>query len=294
MCENGKLDGFLCVNKGKGDTSRHAVNVVQRLMRPSKVGHAGTLDPLATGVLVVAVGRATKLIQYVQQMPKQYLGQFELGKTSDTEDITGEVVEHSVSHAPDSDRVQAAVDPLVGEILQRPPAFSALKIGGKRAYNLARNGEEVELKPRPIVVHKIDVVRYDFPQLELKIVCGSGTYVRSIGRDIGESLGCGAVMSDLRRDAVGEFRLVNSIPVNALKSPEDVEASLAPLERGVAALPTIELDDNQRKAVSHGVKLDLAIEHSQVAAVCPRSGELLAVLTKTPKGYSAPVNFVAH
>ena len=190
------MHGFLCINKSPGATSRDAVNAIQRLVRPSKVGHAGTLDPLATGVLVIAVGHATRLIRFVQQMPKTYIGTFELGKTSDTEDITGEVVSHDIEPPPTIDAIQQAISPLLGNIMQRPPAYSALKVDGKRAYSLAREGKHVKLEPRPIVVHEIELIRYEFPILELRIVCGSGTYVRSLGRDLGESLGCGAVMTD--------------------------------------------------------------------------------------------------
>ncbi len=288
------MDGFLCVNKSKGVTSRDAVNVVQRLVRPRKVGHAGTLDPLATGVLVIAVGRATKLIQYVQQTSKEYVGLFELGKTSDTEDITGQVVEQAVSCPPDIEKLQAAIRPLTGQVLQRPPAFSALKVGGKRAYALARRGEQVELKPRPIVIHAIEVVRYEYPLLELKIVCGSGTYVRSIGRDIGEALGCGAVMSGLVRSAVGSFRLEDALLTDSLKSTGDVDAQLTPLVDGVANLPKVGLSEEQRKAVSYGQKLELDCEHREVAALSAGSGELLAVLTSTPSGYRPAVNFVGR
>ena len=301
------LEGFLCINKHKDITSRGVVNIVQRQVRPKKVGHAGTLDPLATGVLVVAVGRATKLIQYVQQMPKQYVGTFELGKSSDTEDITGEIKEHQVSQAPSTEDLKKAVGQQVGSIMQRPPAFSALNVNGKRAYDLARKGEQVELKPRKIQVHEIEILEYDFPLLKLKIDCGSGTYIRSIGRDIGDVLGCGAVMTDLERTLIGEFTIDHAKKCDELDSAEKIEAALQPLSMACRQLPKVELDESQLKAISFGRKLTRSelnavrsidqvdsARPQEFAALDKVSGDLVAILVQSKDSFRPAVNFVAR
>jgi len=151
------LYGILNLNKPAGVTSRRVVDDVQRLVRPAKVGHAGTLDPLATGVLVVCTGAATRLIEYVQQMPKSYTGTFLLGRQSPTEDVDGEVTELDSPPVPSWPEIEAAVRAFEGRIEQRPPAFSALKVGGRRAYDLARRGKSVELKSRPVTIHRISI-----------------------------------------------------------------------------------------------------------------------------------------
>ena len=301
------VEGFLCINKHKGVTSRGVVNVIQRHVRPSKVGHAGTLDPLATGVLVVAIGRATKLIQYVQQMRKKYVGTFELGRTSDTEDITGKVTVHEVRTRPTLDALRKAVHTQIGTIQQRPPAFSALNINGQRAYDLARKGEQVELKPREIVVHDIEVLRYEYPKLILKIDCGSGTYVRSIGRDIGELLGCGAVMTDLERTAIGNFNVNDASSTDELNSIEKIMSASQPLSAGICQLPVVDLSEHQVQAISYGQKLkrsELAIGKdnsinsvaefpSELAAIEAATGALVAILVETKGSFRPAVNFVA-
>ena len=166
------------------------------LVRPVKVGHAGTLDPLADGVLIVTVGPATRLTQYVQRMQKAYRATFLLGKTSDTEDVLGNVAEITQAVIPTRSDIEAAIPRFIGDILQRPPAYSALKVKGKRAYQRARDGEQFLLEPRPIRIDQIVIVSYRYPELTLDIRCGSGTYVRSLGRDLAESIGTAAVMSD--------------------------------------------------------------------------------------------------
>src|SRR4051794_35109294 len=155
--------GLLNIDKPAGLTSRDVVNVVQRLVRPHKVGHAGTLDPLATGVLVVAIGPATRLVEYIQRMAKSYRAVFLLGRTSDTEDIEGKVAELPQAPVPNIEQIESATPRFVGMIDQRPPVYSALKVGGRRAYELARRGETIELAPRRVEVHSIDIVRYAYP-----------------------------------------------------------------------------------------------------------------------------------
>lgn len=236
------LNGVLNIDKPAGVTSRDVVNSVQRLVRPAKAGHAGTLDPLATGVVVVAVGGCTRLIEYIQQLPKTYRALFLLGRTSDTEDVEGSVTLLEDRPIPTRADLEATLTRFTGRILQRPPAFSALKLRGRRAYSLARQGEAFELAPRPVDVHRLGIERYDYPELALEIVCGSGTYVRSLGRDIALAAGTGAVMAALVRESVGDFRRTASLPLADLTATT-LEQHLQPALAAVAHLPSVILDE---------------------------------------------------
>ena len=200
-----KFCGVLNLDKPMGLTSRDVVNRVVRLVRPAKVGHAGTLDPLATGVLVVCVGHATRLISLAQEGRKRYLARFVLGQSSDTDDITGQVTQGGDWTGVKLGDLEGLLPQFVGRIQQVPPQFSAIHVQGERAYDLARRGEVVELQPRPVDVFAIRIVSFQAPALELDIECGSGTYIRSLARDLGARLGCGALMTDLRRLGVGPF-----------------------------------------------------------------------------------------
>jgi tRNA pseudouridine55 synthase len=274
------LSGVVNINKPVGMTSRAAVDVVKRLVHPARTGHAGTLDPLATGVLVVCVGSATRLIEYVQREPKRYRATFLFGQHSPTEDIEGHVTVLPDAPRPSRQMIAAAAGRLTGEILQRPPAFSALKVAGRRSYDLARAGREVAHAPRPIVVHGIDIVDYAYPELTLDIHCGSGTYVRSLGRDLAESLGTAAVMSALVRTAIGEFQLDQAWCCDRLPRDNLGEWLHPPLD-AVRGLPRVCLSMEQITAVAHGqfVTLPTAVAHGgdELAAVSP-TGELVAIL----------------
>jgi tRNA pseudouridine55 synthase len=284
--------GILNVNKPAGITSRDAVDMVLRLARPAKVGHAGTLDPLATGVLLVCVGSATRLIEYVQRMPKSYTGTFLLGRSSATEDIDGPVTLLVDPPIPSRAQIEDAAGRFVGSLLQRPPVFSALKIAGQRAYDLARRGKTVELTPRPIEVHRLKVVRYDYPELVLEIACGSGTYVRSLGRDLAASLGTAAVMSSLARTAIGPW-LIEAAVDPRLLTASDWRSRLEPLRQAVSSLPHCELSTEEISRIRKGLFLSLAVpaEADEVAAIDPR-GELVAILVRRGSGqWGAAKNF---
>jgi tRNA pseudouridine55 synthase len=220
-------------------TSRQAVNLVERLTRPVRAGHAGTLDPLASGVLVVCVGAATRLIGYVQRMPKQYRGTFLLGRQSPTEDIEGEVTELPDAPRPTREQIVAAAARLVGRIEQRPPVFSAIKVAGRRAYDLARQGRRPELAARPVLIYAIDVTEYRYPELVLDVTCGSGAYVRALGRDLAGLLGTSAVMSALVRTAIGGFTLENAVDPRRLN--RDWLSLLQSPLRAVEYLPRVQL-----------------------------------------------------
>ncbi|MBI1901804.1 MAG: tRNA pseudouridine(55) synthase TruB [Planctomycetia bacterium] len=266
------LFGLLNLNKPAGMTSRDVVDVVQDLVRPDRTGHAGTLDPLASGVLVVCVGKATRLIEHVQRMPKRYTATFLLGRQSDTEDAEGNVTLLQNPPVPALEEIRVAADGMTGEIVQRPPAFSAVKVGGQRAYKLARRGQQPELAPRPVVVHHIEIVSYTYPELVLDVECGSGTYVRALGRDLAEKLGTAAVMSALVRTAIGDFRIEDAAEPQAL-TPDNLAQSLLPPRRAVSMLPAVALSAAQIVRLGHG----LALSGVELPPGLPDGGEAAAL-----------------
>lgn len=275
--------GFLNVNKPSGMTSRDVVNRVQRLGRRVKAGHAGTLDPLASGVLVLCLGAATRLVRYVQAMRKQYWATFLLGRESPTEDVEGPVTIWDAAPVPSLDQLRAAAASLTGEIQQRPPIFSALKVQGRRAYDMARAGEAVELQPRPVTVYRLEIQRYEYPELDLAIECSAGVYVRSLGRDLAALLGTKAVMARLKRTAVGSFRIEEAIPLDRL-NPANWQDFLAPPLRAVEDLPRTPLAREELQRLRLGQTLVRHIPglgETEVAGIGP-DGQLAAILA--PRG----------
>jgi tRNA pseudouridine55 synthase len=287
------MHGFLNLDKPVGITSRTAVDRVARLVKPAKAGHAGTLDPLASGVLVVAVGSATRLIEYVQQMPKRYRGTFLLGHSSASEDVEGDVTVHADAPRPTLAELQAAGAKFLGETLQRPPAFSALKVNGKRAYELARKGMTVELEPRPIAVTRLDVLAYSYPELVLDIECSGGTYVRSLGRDLAIALGTSAVMSALVRTAIGKFTIETAAHYDKL-TPETLPQWLQPPSHALAHLPRLELTEAEIEEITNGryIRRDTPPIPGELAAL-DAAGGLVAILTHVPDGALKPVRVFA-
>ncbi len=265
------LCGLLNLNKPAGVTSRRVVDMVQRLARPAKAGHAGALDPLATGVLVVCVGGATRLIEYVQRMPKQYVATFLLGRQSATEDVEGDVAELPNAPVPTHGQIEAAAQRFTGRIVQRPPAFSALKIRGRPAYKLARQGQPVALEPRPIEIYRIAVKAYQYPELILEIECGRGTYVRSLGRDLAESLGTAAVMSALTRTAIGGFRLQQAVDPRELAA-DNWRAAIQPPLQAIGQLRRVQLSAEEATRIRNGLTIALKGERGRGKG----EGELLA------------------
>jgi len=283
------LHGLLNVHKPRGITSRQAVNCVQRKVRPAKVGHAGTLDPLASGVLVVGVGSATRLVRYVQQMTKRYRATFLLGRHSPTEDVEGEVVLLDNPPVPADEEIRRAAATLTGEILQRPPAYSALKVRGRRAYKLARAGQSVELSPRRITIHRLEIVSYAYPRLTVDVDCGSGTYIRSLGRDLAESLGTAAVMSELVRIAIGGFHLEQAVTLDEFASG-GVEEHLLPLLHAVGMLPRVTLSNHELAAVRNGRMIDRrGLPPAEEYAAVDQPGRLVAILRPRDRGQLGPV-----
>jgi tRNA pseudouridine55 synthase len=281
--------GLLNLHKPTEMSSRQAVNCVQRLTRPARAGHAGTLDPLATGVLIVCVGSATRWIGYVQRMPKRYVGTFLLGRHSATEDVEGEVTELPNAPIPTREQIEAAARLFVGQIEQRPPAFSALKISGRPAYELARKGRQPQLAARPIEIHRIDVLAYRYPELVLDVTCGSGTYIRSLGRDLAASLGTAAVMSALVRTSIGDFSLENAVDPRDITA-ENLPRFLQPPLRALEYLPRIHLTDEEITRLRYGLtiasKSDEANSTEGPEIVALDSAErLIGILTPDADGH---------
>jgi len=282
--------GLLNLNKPAGLTSRDVVNRVQRLVKPHKVGHAGTLDPLASGVLVVCLGPATRLIEYVQRMPKRYVGTFLLGRESDTEDVEGSVIELADQPIPTETQVRQILPRFIGQIQQVPPAFSALKVDGRRAYDLARQGETPELQARTIEVHSIELVQYAYPEVTLDIRCGSGTYVRSLGRDIARALKTEGVMSVLVRTEIGPFHLREALSGDDI-TPQSIDRGLLPPALALGSMPMIRRDTRDEADLRNGATIERRESEPREAeevAVLNSAGRLIAIAVPKDKSQWQP------
>jgi len=234
--------GFVNVNKPTGPTSFSAVAAVRRqVTRGVKVGHAGTLDPFASGVLVICVGPATRLTSYVQASHKRYLAGVTLGATSNTDDTEGELTLTPNAQAPDAAAVRQAVAQFVGRIEQVPPAFSAVHIDGRRAYHLARKGHVLDIPARPVTIYSMEVVRYAWPEIAIDVRCGGGTYIRSLARDIGAALGVGGYCTSLTRTEVGAFTLDNAIDLGYT----DMTTHIISPRVVLGDMPTVTLSEEQ-------------------------------------------------
>ena len=238
------MNGLLVIDKPGGMTSRDVVNRVQKWFpRKTKIGHTGTLDPLATGVLVVCVGAATRLADYVQAMGKSDASRCRFGASSTTDDADGEVIETPDAMPPSHEELQTALASFVGRIEQLPPAFSALKLGGQRAHDLARAGKEVPLAPRTVRIEAIRLVKYEWPFADVEVDCGKGTYIRSIARDVGEKLGVGGIVQTLRRTRVGPFLAEQGLDLDT--DPSQVK--LLPISDAIAGMPQVRLDAERER-----------------------------------------------
>ncbi len=208
--------GLLVIDKPPGMTSRDVVNRAQGWFpRGTRIGHMGTLDPLATGVLVLGVGDGTKLTQAVQDMDKTYRAGILLGARSDTDDADGQVSQVADALPPSAQAVEQELARWIGDVEQVPPNYSAVKLGGRRAYDLSRRGQAVDLAGRIVRIHDLQLLRYAYPNLELEIRCGKGTYIRSLARDLGQALGCGGLISSLRRTRIGPFTTDQALTLEA-------------------------------------------------------------------------------
>ncbi len=250
-----RIDGWLVIDKPRGLTSTAVVERVKRLTRAEKVGHGGTLDPIATGVLPVALGEATKTVQYVMEAPKRYRFTVRFGIATDTDDAEGRPVAAS-DRRPTDEEIRALLPRFVGDIEQVPPRYAAIKIRGERAYELARRGETVELPPRRVHIERFELVeRPDPDHAVFEVVCGKGAYVRALARDLGEALGCHGHVAALRRLAVGPFTLEEAITLEALErivADETLPQVLIPVATALVGIPALAVTEPQALRMRSG------------------------------------------
>lgn len=261
----GSTEGILSIDKPLNLTSHDVVQTVRRLAGIRRVGHAGTLDPLATGVLVLAVGRATRLLEYVVALPKTYEARVRLGQVSNTYDGEGQIVEEHPVTAGGID-IEAALERFRGTIEQIPPMHSALRKGGQRLYELARKGVEVEREAREVTVYELTLVQWEPPVATLRVVCSTGTYIRSLAHDLGQALGCGAYLAGLRRTAVGSFTVDEAASLDALSGGE-LPAHLQGADAAVQHLPRLDVSQEAAARLAQGQWLPRRAEEPEAALV---------------------------
>jgi tRNA pseudouridine55 synthase len=283
--------GVIPVDKPPGITSRKVVDIVGRAAGMKSVGHAGTLDPLASGVVVVCLGHATKLVDYLHAQSKAYSATFLLGRSSPSDDFETPIETEPDPRVPTAEELEAAAGDFRGDILQRPCDYSAVHVDGKRAYRLARKGRPLELAAKRVRIDILDVTAYEWPRLGLDIVCSSGTFVRAIGRDLAMALGTTAVMESLTRTAVGPFSRGQSLAMAAV-TLESVRAAMLPAVAAVPLVPRVTLgDDLLAKAVRGGL-VAVGDEPAEALAAVDEAGDLVGILKRHESGlYRLRPNF---
>ena len=277
IAENNNLPlGFLNVYKPKGITSHDVVARLRRVTKIKQIGHTGTLDPFATGVLPICIGKSTRLIEYLED-DKEYLATVQFGKNTDTYDLDGEVVATFDKKVLEED-VRISLKSFEGEISQFPPIYSAIKVNGKKLYDYARAGQEVEIKPRTVFISKIELVEFDEEKQEAKVIvaCSKGTYIRSIAYDLGKILGCGAYLTALERTKAGRFSVENAVNLEDLSEKDLVCKHLInPLD--MLNYPTQELSDSDRQRVSHGMSITNRGFNDSDIVFLLKSGKIYAI-----------------
>ena len=272
--------GILPVEKGTGVTSFQVVAHLRRVLRAPRIGHGGTLDPAATGLLPILIGEATKLTPYLVELDKEYVATVRLGITTESQDLSGAVLEtRTVPDLPQA-ALAAALAPFVGVIRQLPPMFSALHRGGKRLYDLARQGVEVEREPREVTIHEIRLESVSLPDFVIRVRCGKGTYVRTLAADVGAALGCGAALAGLVRTRVGPYAVENAVSwdeVREARSGERLWPRLLPPDSALAALAPVRLDAGAARAFAHGQAVATGLPVRGFLRVYGPDGALLGV-----------------
>ncbi|MHC4605391.1 MAG: tRNA pseudouridine(55) synthase TruB [Planctomycetota bacterium] len=248
------MDGLLLVDKPEGPTSHDVVEHARHLLDEERIGHAGTLDPPAGGLLVLAVGRALKILQFMEDHDKEYDFTVRFGVVTDTDDATGRVLREADPSGLDRAKVEAVLDRFRGKITQVPPRYSAIKKDGKRLHRAARRGEEVRADPRTVHVHSLDLVEWSPPCARFHAACSKGTYVRAIARDLGEALGVGASVESLRRTASGPFRVEDAIDLD--RPRREIEQAFLPADAGLGSLLRVKLSKKEAQHFAHGQKIE--------------------------------------
>lgn len=278
--------GLIVVDKPIGPTSHKVVNLVRAGTGVRKVGHAGTLDPRASGVLVLCLGPATRLSEYLSTASKRYEAQVHFGYSTRTYDAEGEVIHHT-GEAPTLEAIQQALHAFRGEIQQVPPPYSAVKLDGRKAYELARQGQEPELEPRSVTIHQIEIQRYESPQLWLTVECSAGTYIRSLAHDLGEALSTGAHLSALRRVKAGPFGIKQAVPLIDLEHAFAVggwERFVIPAAGALPQLPALRLTPDQMEEIRNGRRIVAEAERAELIKALSPDGELAALLEPVDDG----------
>ena len=275
------VSGVLVVDKPTGMTSHDVVQVVRRGTGIRRAGHTGTLDPRASGVLVILLGPAVRLSEFVSASDKRYQATIRVGSSTDTYDSEGTITDHNSDIDVSEEQFNEILQQFTGEIEQVPPPYSAVKVKGRKAYEMARRGEEVELKPRIINVYSLEVLEWDPPESVIDVYCSSGTYVRSLANDIGKALGTGAYLVGLRRTKSGRFTLRDAIPLRVLR--EAFEAgdwynNLIPAAEALADWPMVELDADQMEFVRHGHRIPAESGQTGWARGVSEQGDLVALM----------------
>ena len=247
------LNGWLIIDKPLHIGSTPVVSKLKWSLSPCKIGHAGTLDPLATGVLPIALGQATKLIPFVMDGKKIYEFQVTFGCETTTDDAAGEVINNS-QNRPTEEQIKNILPHFIGTILQIPPIYSALKINGERAYDLARNGQDLQLSPRPVQIDTLELLKFTGDTADFRVSCGKGTYVRSLGRDIGRMLGCFGHITVLRRLKCGPFQISDTTPLSVFETKQDT-IKLLPMNTALNNFPTLILSEAEEKRLKQGQRI---------------------------------------
>ena len=280
------MNGIVIVDKPQGWTSQDVTARLRRVFNTRRIGHGGTLDPMATGVLPVFVGRATRGVEFFEHAEKTYETVLRLGITTDTEDITGTVLSERDAFVT-GEMLEAVLPRFRGEILQVPPMYSALKVNGQKLYDLARKGKEVERQPRPITIHELTLLGMDAEGIRLRVRCSKGTYIRTLCKDIGEALGCGGCMAALRRVQAGEYTSAEAVPLQTLLETEDPEQYLRPVDSMFRNYPAVTLTPKQETRCRNGNSFSVAMENGTYRAY-GQDGEFL-MLAKTENGVMSTI-----
>ena len=280
------MDGIVIVDKPRGWTSQDVTARLRRVFGTRRIGHGGTLDPMATGVLPVFVGRATRGVEFFEHAEKTYETVLRFGITTDTEDMTGTVLtEENVSFT--EEQLQETLAAFRGEILQVPPMYSALKVNGQKLCDLARKGKTVERQPRPITIHELTLVERGENTLRLRVRCSKGTYIRTLCKDIGENLGCGGCMESLRRVAAGEYTIDEAVPLQTLLDTEKPEKYLRGVDTMFRNYPAVTLTANQETRCRNGNAFSVSLAPGTYRAYS-QGGEFL-MLAKVDGGVMSTI-----
>mgnify|MGYP004640651673 FL=1 len=271
------LNGIMLIDKPCDWTSHDVVGKLRGILHERRIGHSGTLDPMATGLLVVFVGRATRAVEFAEADSKEYIAGLRLGISTDTQDITGNTLKSSNS-LPSKAELEQALSAFKGEISQIPPMYSAIKVGGRKLYELARRGESVERKPRMVTIDKLEIVGENEGNYVLDVVCSKGTYIRTLCNDIGDTLGCGGCMSSLRRVKAGAFSIEKAHTIDEIQAAADnggLDEIIIPVDRLFSAYPELTVRDTAEKKLRNGNVINLAAPNGTYRVYTETGGFLL-------------------